>query len=420
MAETPEQNPPRASWRPPGRRRSRWWLLPLLLVLAGIGWVIWSAQHKSQDAADRKGGFGGRASTVSVASAHAGDINVYLNALGTVTPLATVTVRPRVDGQLMSVQFAEGQTVAQGTTLAQIDPRPFEVQRQQAEGQLARDQALLQTAQLDLERYRTLYAQDSIAKQQLDTQASLVKQYEAATKTDQATIETAKLQLTYARVTAPVSGRIGLRKVDSGNFVSAGDTTGLAVITQMKPITVLFSLPEDNLPAVLAESKGKTLAIDVYDRAQKVKLGSGKLSTIDNQIDTTTGAIKLRAIFVNDDESLFPNQFVNVRMLLKVQRGVTLIPSAALLQGSAGPYVYVVNPDSTVTVRRVKPGASEGENTAIDSGLAVGEQVVTDGVDKLREGASVVIAGKADAKPGDPAQPPAGGQEPKHHRQNPS
>ncbi|TXH03087.1 MAG: MdtA/MuxA family multidrug efflux RND transporter periplasmic adaptor subunit [Nevskiaceae bacterium] len=406
MAETPQQMAPRARRQFTGGRSRVWLLLPLAVVVAAA-WIVWSAQHRSATGGDRRGAFGKNGSTVGVAAARSGDINVYLNALGTVTPLATVTVRPRVDGQLMSLDFREGQTVAAGAVLAQIDPRPFEVQRQQAEGQLARDQAQLDTARIDLDRYRTLFEQDSIAKQQVDQQASLVKQYEAAVKSDQAALDSARLNLTYARVTAPVSGRIGLRQVDVGNIVSSSATTGVAVITQMKPITVLFSLPEDNLPDVLAQSAAGKLAVDVYDRAQKIKLASGTLSTIDNQIDTTTGAVKLRASFANDNEVLFPNQFVNVRMLLKVEHGVILIPSAALLQGTGGPYVYVLNADSTVSVRKVQPGVSEGETTAIDSGLQAGEQVVTDGVDKLRDGASVTVAGAAAATgPGTSAKTP--------------
>jgi multidrug efflux system membrane fusion protein len=412
-SQRPFANPKR---NPTRKRRGKLWLIPALLLLAGVAWLVWSAHNKSQQTADRRGG--SKAMTVNTAAAKSGDINIYLYGLGTVTPLATVTVKPRVDGQLMRVLFHEGQEVAAGDVLAEIDPRPFQVQLEQAEGQRARDEALLQSARLDLDRYTTLFAQDSIAKQVLDQQASLVKQYQAALISDQAAIDTAKLQLLYARVTAPVSGRAGLRQVDPGNIVSASDANGIVVITQLKPINVVFSLPEDNLPSVLEQIKGGSkLAIDAYDRAQTTKLDSGMLLTVDNQIDATTGSVKLKAVFANKNEALFPNQFVNVHLLLTVKHDVTLIPSAAIQQGASavGAYVYVVKPDSTVTVRKVKTGAVEGENTTIDSGLKVGEQVVTDGVDKLREGSAVVLvsAGKPAAS-GD--NKPADGAAKQHHK----
>ncbi|MGH8506820.1 MAG: MdtA/MuxA family multidrug efflux RND transporter periplasmic adaptor subunit [Stenotrophobium sp.] len=389
--------------------RGRLWMLLIVALMAVAVWFV-VAHKKAPQVASRRNFMGAGPMTVNTAVATRGDISIYLNGLGTVTPLATVTVKPRVDGQLMKILFQEGQEVKAGDALAQIDPRPFQVQLEQAQGQLARDQALLQTAKIDLQRYTTLYAQDSIAKQQVDQQASLVKQYEGALKTDQAQIDTAKLQLTYARVTAPVSGRLGLRQVDPGNIVSTSDANGIVVITKLKPINVVFSLPEDDLPGVLKQLGGpEKLAVDAYDRAQTVKLASGTLTTVDNQIDPTTGSVKLKAEFANADESLFPNQFVNVRMLLQVEHGVTLLPSAAIQQGSNGAYVYVVKPDSTVTLRQIKTGAVQGEDTAITSGLAVGETVVTDGVDRLSEGSKVVSAQAAatDAVPENPAK--AGG-----------
>ena len=378
----------------PRKRRSKLWWLVAVAVIAGIAWIIWSAKNQPQKPTGGRQSMGGKALTVNIATARSGDINLYLYGLGTVTPLATVTVKPQVSGQLMRVLFREGQEVKAGDLLAEIDPRPFQVQLGQAQGQLARDQAQLETARLDLERYTTLFAQDSIAKQQVDQQASLVKQYEGAVKTDQATINSAKLQLVYSRVTAPVSGRVGLRQVDPGNVVSSSDATGIVVITQLKPINVLFSLPEDNLPSVLEQIHiGTKLPIDAYDRTQTKLLDSGSLLTVDNQIDATTGSVKLKANFYNKSESLFPNQFVNVRMLLSVKHGVTLVPSAAIQQGSSavGSYVYLVQADSTVTVRKVKVGAVEGDNSEILNGLAVGEKVVIDGVDKLREGAAVTL-----------------------------
>ncbi|MES2491353.1 MAG: MdtA/MuxA family multidrug efflux RND transporter periplasmic adaptor subunit [Pseudomonadota bacterium] len=388
----------------PRKRRSKWWWLVGVVVIASIGWIIWSAKNQpAQAAGGRKAGMAGKAMTVNVAAARSGDVNLYLFGLGTVTPLATVTVKPRVDGQLMRILFKEGQEVKAGDLLAEIDPRPFQVQLSQAQGQHARDQAQLEAARLDLERYNTLYTQDSIAKQQVDQQASLVKQYEGTVKTDQAAVDDAKLQLVYSRVTAPVSGRVGLRQVDPGNIVSAGDANGIVVITQLKPINVQFSLPEDSLQSVLEQIRaGTQLPVEAYDRAQTALLDTGSLVTIDNQIDPTTGSVKLKSTFANKAEKLFPNQFVNVRMLLTTKHGVTLIPSAAIQQGASavGTYVYVLQPDSTVSVRKIKVGAVEGDNTEIVSGLKIGEQVVIDGVDKLREGAKVALP---NAKPADGA-----------------
>ncbi|HWU68310.1 MAG TPA: MdtA/MuxA family multidrug efflux RND transporter periplasmic adaptor subunit [Stenotrophobium sp.] len=394
--------------------RGRLWMLLIVALIAVAVWFV-VAHRKAPQVTSRRNFMGAGPMTVNTAVATRGDIRIYLNGLGTVTPLATVTVKPRVDGQLMKILFQEGQEVKAGDVLAQIDPRPFQVQLEQAQGQMARDQALLQTAKIDLQRYTKLYSQDSIARQQVDQQASLVKQYEGALKTDQAQIDTARLQLTYARVTAPVSGRLGLRQVDPGNIVSTGDANGIVVITQLKPINVVFSLPEDDLPGVLKQLGGpQKLAVDAYDRAQTVKLASGTLTTVDNQIDPTTGSVKLKAEFANADEALFPNQFVNVRMLLKVEHDVTLVPSAAIQQGSNGAYVYVVKPDSTVTLRQIRTGDVQGEDTAITSGLAVGETVVTDGVDRLSEGSKVVAAGALPAAAAAPEKPAkAGGH--RHH-----
>ena len=382
-----------------------WWVWVILaLVLAAAGYFGYryftAAPGDSAQQAEGKGGKGskrgdrGNVPVVTVA-ARTGDIGVYLNGLGTVVPLNTVTVKTRIDGQLMKVLFREGQLVRSGEVLAEIDPRTYQAQLLQAEGQMARDTALLKNAQIDLERYRVLFKEDSIARQQLDTQQSLVHQYEGTIKVDQAAIDTARLQLMYCRITAPVSGRLGLRQVDAGNMVHAGDATGLVVITQLQPITVVFTIPEDNVPGVMQRLKaGEKLPVDAWDRAEKQKLASGTLLTADNQIDPATGTVKLKAQFGNDDFALFPNQFVNTRMLLETRRDATLIPTAAIQRGTPGTFVYVVKPDSTVTVRPIKLGPTLADRAAVESGVAAGELVVVDGADKLREGATVQQASR--------------------------
>jgi multidrug efflux system membrane fusion protein len=366
----------------------------VVLAIIAIGaWVVLHNRASTSGGSGRGGpDANARPMPVVAASARQGSIDVYLNALGTVTPRNMVTVRSRVDGQLMQVAFREGQRVKAGELLAEIDPRPFEVQLTQAQGQLAKDQALLRNAQLDLERYRTLLSQDSISKQQVDTQESLVRQYEGTVKADQGAVDNAKLQLTYSRITAPIGGIVGLRQVDPGNIVHASDTNGLVVITQIQPITVLFPIPEDNLPQVAARLKsGTPVEVEAWDRAQKTKLATGKLLTIDNQIDTTTGTVKLRAEFPNDDGALFPNQFVNIRLASETLNGATLVPSAAVLRGSPGTFVYLVKSDQTVAVTPVKVATVQGETTAVESGVKQGDLVVVDGTDKLRDGAKVEL-----------------------------
>jgi multidrug efflux system membrane fusion protein len=395
----PKENPltdPAAPLKEGKPSSRRWWFGLIFLFLAAAAYTLVTRLGDTQPPAQKRGlDSSSKPLPVVVAAVQKGDIDVYLSGLGSVTPLNTVSVKSRVDGQLNKVLYKEGQFVHAGDLLAEIDPRPFQVQLTQAEGQMARDQALLKNAELDLERYRTLFEQDSIAKQQLDTQAALVRQYGGAVKADQGQIDNARLQLVYSRITAPVSGRLGLRQVDSGNIVHASDQSGLVVITQLQPIDVVFTIPEDNLPDVMKKLQaGEKLRAEAYDREGKKKLAVGALLTVDNQIDPSTGTVKFKAQFSNDDYSLFPNQFVNMRLLVEVRRGATIIPGAAIQRGTQGTFVYVAKPDQTVTVRTVKLGPAQGENAAVESGLLPGERVVVDGADKLRESAKVEISSK--------------------------
>ena len=387
--------------RPRHRSRLRW-LFWLLLVLAIIGAVVWYYHRPSEQ--PKTGGrnqFGGP-TPVGVATVQKGDMPVTLTGLGTVTPLATVTVKTQINGYLTEVAFQEGQMVKKGDFLAQIDPRPYQVALEQAEGQLAKDQALLKNAQLDLQRYNTLVAQNSIATQTRDTQVSLVAQDQAALKTDQAQVDAQKLNLVYAHIVSPVTGRVGLRQVDAGNYVQTSDPNGIVVVTQLQPISVIFTLPEDNLPAVMKQvHAGASLPVTAYDRTGTAVLGKGRLETVDNQIDTTTGTVKLRATFDNEQEILFPNQFVNVQLLVNTMKGVGIVPTAAIQHGAPGAFVYVVKPDQTAAVKQVKLGPSDGQHIAVLDGLQPGEQVVVDGSDRLREGAKVTLA--AASNPGDAA-----------------
>ena len=332
--------------------------------------------------------------TVPVAAAEAKrmDFKIYINGLGNVTAFNTVTIHTRVDGQLLDVLFREGQIVERNALLARIDQRPFDAQLLQAEGQLVRDREMLANARLDLERYRLLWAQDSIPKQQLDTQEYLVRQYEGAVKADQGLVDSARVQLIYCRITAPISGLIGLRLVDPGNIVHAADTNGLAVITQLQPIAVIFPIPEDNLPEVLARlRKGEHFPVEAYDRGMIKKLAAGTLLTTDNLIDPTTGTVRLKAVFPNRDNALFPNQFVNARLLAKVLPDTVVIPSAAVQRGPEGTFVYVVTPEMTAEVRKITVGVIQGGEAAVSAGVDAGERVVTDGAERLREGARVAL-----------------------------
>src|SRR5918993_3021615 len=361
-----------------------------LVIVAGAGWYIsqTGTVPAPRQAAGRFGA--GVPIPVGIAAATKGEVPVVIRALGTVAPLHTVNVKTQITGQLLKVDFKEGQMVKQGDLLALVDPRPYDVALQQAVGQQQRDEALLKNAQTDLERYRKLVAQESIARQQLDTQQSLVRQYEAALVIDQAMVDAAKLNVAYTKIVAPITGRIGLRTVDPGNFVSMSDATSICIIIQIQPISVLFTIPEDMLPSVRERLKaGAKLEVRVLDRAQKNELGIGKLDTHDNLIDMTTGTVKLRAVFDNKDDTLFPNQFVNVRLLVDTVKDATVVPVAAIQRGQPGTFVYLVKADDTVEIRVVELGATDGDKVQIVKGLQPGDQVVIDGTDRLRDGAKI-------------------------------
>jgi len=371
----------------PSRRSARrLWVIGIVLAgLVGAGGYVAALKGpgRAQSAAPPTGA---RAIPVVVSPARSGELGVYLTGIGSVTPFSTVTVRSRVDGQLMRTLFQEGQTVKAGDLLAEIDPRPFETQLTQAEGQLAKDEAALNNARLDLERYRSLVKGGFIPQQQLDTQASMVSQLTAAIQSDQGQIDSIRLQLTYTRILAPITGRAGLRLVDPGNMVHANDPGGLVVLTQVQPIAVLFTIPQDNLPAVLARQRaGGALAVDAYDREGRTKIATGVLVAVDNQIDVGTGTVRLKASFENRNNELFPNQFVNARVQVDLLKGAVLVPNEAIQRGSQGPFVYVVKPDKTVELRKVVPGPTEGAVTAMREGVAVGDSLIVDGVDKVQE-----------------------------------
>jgi len=375
----------------------RWWFWLLAASLLGIvAYTQLTRSGQTVGSSTKAGSSPAQPSVpVTAVAAKKGDIGIYLIGLGTVTPIATVTIHTRVNGELMKVNYKEGQIVPKGYLLAVVDPRPYEAALLQAQGQLARDKALLADARLDLERYRILAQQDSIAKQQYDTQRYLVKQDEGIVKLDQGNLDSAKVNVVYTRITAPVSGRIGLRLVDPGNIVQTTDTTGIAVITQLEPITVIFTIPEDNLPAVFDKLKaGARLPVDAYNREQTKKLAAGSLLTMDNQIDPNSGTVRLRAEFPNKDHGLFPNQFVNARLLLDTKRGTILVPTAAIQRSPQATFVYLVKADQTVTVRPVRLGPTEADTASIDEGLSPGDLVVVEGAERLREGSKVQLKGQ--------------------------
>lgn len=366
-----------------------WRLWALLAAAAAIALALLARGGKKGAAAPPAGG---RPVPVVVAQARQGDMPVSLTGLGTVTALSTVTVKSRVDGQLVRVAFTEGQMVRQGDLLAEIDPRPFQVQLMQAEGQLAKDRAAHQNALADLKRLQGLVEQGIISRQQLDTQSSSVAQYEATLKADQAQVESARLNLTYSRITAPIAGRVGLRQVDAGNMVRASDASGLAVIAPVQPINVLFSVPADSIQKVLGRTaKGGKLPVEAWDRDLKTRIATGSLAAIDNQVDPATGTVRLKALFANEDRTLFPNQFVNARLLVDTLHRVVIVPTAAVQRSPQGAFVYVAKADATAEMRSVEVLATDGDETALKQGVAAGETVITDGLEKLRPGSKVAL-----------------------------
>ena len=386
---------------PPRQSRLGQWLIGFLILLGGAGlvWYFDIGQAPPAQQGGPGGGRGGRGGgrgnelpPVRVVPAETRSIAVILKALGTVTPVNTVVVRSRLDGELVRVHFTEGQRVKAGQLLAEIDPRPYQVALAQAQGQRAENEARLNNARADLAKFRSLFERQLIPQQQLTAQESLVEQIEGSVQSNDAQLSNAKLQLSFTRVVAPISGRLGLRQVDVGNLVRSGDANGIVVITQMQPISVIFTVPEIELPAVLDAMRSTTSpAVQAWDRAETTLLATGTLETVDNQIDTTTGTIKLRAIFENTDEKLFPNQFVNINLKLSTQRAATVVPAAAIQRASFGTFVYVIKPDNKATIRKVTLGVSEGDRVAVTEGVAPGERVVLEGVDALQEGVTVEV-----------------------------
>jgi multidrug efflux system membrane fusion protein len=402
-----------------------WTLLALAVLVTAIVWLSLhftsasgAAGSKAAAAgnANRKSGSrrAGRAISVSVAPVKRGDVSEYLNQLGTVTSLATATVHSQIAGQLMRLRFKEGQTVRAGDPLALIDPRPYQAQLSQYEGALDHDRALLENARLDLERYKTLIAQDSTSHQTYDTQAALVKEYEGTVKTDEAQVAATQLDLIYCNVVSPIGGRIGLRQVDVGNYVTPGDTNGLVIVAQIAPISVVFTVPEDDIPLIDKAMKDGGIPVDAFDRAQTQKLASGTVDALDNQVDTTTGTVKLRALFANADGALFPNQFVNVQLLVGTRKNALIVPTSAIERGTSNSsFVYVVQPDSTAAMKTVKLGPSEGERVVVESGIEEGDEVVVDGADQLKDGQAITLA--SDTKTS-AAEPGKSGKGQHHHR----
>jgi multidrug efflux system membrane fusion protein len=389
--------------------KSRWWLW-LIFTLVLIAVVVWWMRRGSAPEAKTTGDAASRPVLISAATAHQGDIGIYLNALGTVTPVYTVTVTSRVQGEITQVYYHEGQMVQKGDPLIEIDPRPYQASLTQVEGQLAHDTAVLNEAKIDLERYQQAFTRNAIAKQQLDDQQQVVLQDEGTVKNDEGQLANAKVNLVYTHITAPIAGRVGLRPVDPGNIVQANSSTALVVITQLQPITVIFSIAEDQLSQIQEQlRKGKRLPVDAFDRAGSTKLASGTLLTLDNVIDPTTGTLKLKAIFENKDGALFPSQFVNVRLLVDTQHNTTLIPAPAIQRNAQGAFVYVIKNDQTASMRTITPGTTDGSVTAVQ-GVEPQEVVAVNGFDKLQDGAKVTIRKPTSGTGGASGQQPQTGQ----------
>jgi multidrug efflux system membrane fusion protein len=409
LKETPSIGVSQPAAQPPRRRLVVISVL-VLLVVAGIVW--WARQGSAPQPSGGAGGAGGgrNAAPMSIVpeTVGKGDIGINLNALGTVTSLATVTIRTQISGYLQKIDFKEGDDVKKGDLLAEIDPRPYEATLAQAKGQLARDEAMLKGAQVDLARYQGLAAQNAVPHQTLDTQVALVAQDQGTVEADRATVKSAEVNLQYCRILSPLDGRVGLRQVDQGNYVTPGDANGLVVITQLQPISVLFTVPEDNLQAISKRLQaGAVLPAAAYDRSGATKIADGTLQTFDSQIDPTTGTIKLRAQFPNDTRVLYPNQFVNVRLLLDTHKDVTTMTTSGVQRGVPGTFVYLINADNTVSVRPVKLGVTDGDRVEVVSGLAPGDRIVIDGADKLRDGAKINLRAEPAAAAPDGSAPAA-------------
>jgi len=404
-----ESSPVAPVEQPPGlaRRRRILWLAGLVALIALIAWVI---HHRLASQGDQAGfaAMMGGPLPVSTAKVATADVPVVIDALGTATPLATVTVRPQVTGPIVKIAFTEGQTIQKGGLLAEVDPRPYQAALDQAVGQLGRDQATLAGARSDLVRYKQLLAQNSVAQQTYSDELATVHQYEAAVEADRAAIEAARLNLSYCQITSPVTGLVGLRQVDLGNLVQANQSTAIVTVTRMQPMSVLFTVPENDLAQVFERAKGSKLTVEAWDRNMQHLIATGTLHSIDNQINTSTGTLQLRALFDNAHSEFFPNEFVNVKLVLNTLQNQIVVPGAAVQNGPSSNFVYIVNPDHTVSMRTVTTGPTEGNNIAIMKGLTVGQTVVTDGADQLRDGASVLLPGEK--PPASPASAAAGGK----------